>query len=291
MLLHLLRAMRPKQWAKNAFLLPALFFDGRFFDPPSLVRVLAALVLFCGISSAIYLINDLVDMEKDRQHPDKRHRPLASGALAPATAAVAALLLLAVCLPLAFALEVGLGLTAVLYVALMLAYDYWLKHVVILDMMTISAGFVLRVHAGAVVAHVSRFSPWLYVCATLLALFIAVNKRRHELILLAENANNHRSILDQYTVEFLDDVTSLVTAAVLVSYSFYTFSTPVDAGTHRMMLTIPFVFYALLRYLYLVRTKQSGGAPEDIVLGDGPLIAAVLLWAATAGAVIYFGYK
>ena len=287
MVLPLLRAMRPKQWAKNAFLLPALFFDGRFFDPPSLLRVLAALALFCGISSAIYLINDLVDMERDRQHPDKRHRPLASGALSRTVAFIAALLLLGLCLPATFVLETSLGLTAALYVAMMIAYDYWLKHIVIIDMMTISAGFVLRVHAGAVVAHVSRFSPWLYVCATLLALFIAVNKRRHELILLAENANNHRAILDQYSVEFLDDVTSLVTAAVLVSYSFYTFSTPVAAGTHRMMLTIPFVFYALLRYLYLVRTKQAGGAPEDIVLGDGPLIAAILLWAATAGAVIY----
>ena len=289
MVLPLLRAIRPKQWAKNAFLLPALFFDGRFFDPPSLLRVLAALALFCGISSAIYLINDLVDMERDRQHPDKRHRPLASGALSPTAATIAALLLLGLCLPATFMLETSLGLTAALYVAMMIAYDYWLKHIVIIDMMTISAGFVLRVHAGAVVAHVSRFSPWLYVCATLLALFIAVNKRRHELILLAENANNHRAILDQYSVEFLDDVTSLVTAAVLVSYSFYTFSTPVAAGTHRMMLTIPFVFYALLRYLYLVRTKQAGGAPEDIVLGDVPLIAAILLWAGTAGAVIYLG--
>jgi len=287
LVLPLLRAMRPKQWAKNAFLLPALFFDGRFFDPPSLLRVLAALALFCGISSAIYLINDLVDMERDRQHPDKRHRPLASGALSPTAAIIAALLLLGLCLPATFVLETSLGLTAALYVAMMIAYDYWLKHIVIIDMMTISAGFVLRVHAGAVVAHVSRFSPWLYVCATLLALFIAVNKRRHELILLAENANNHRAILDQYSIEFLDDVTSLVTAAALVSYSFYTFSTPVAAGTHRMMLTIPFVFYALLRYLYLVRSKQTGGAPEDIVLGDGPLIVAILLWAGTAGAVIY----
>lgn len=287
MLLHLLRAMRPKQWAKNVFLLPALFFDGRFFEVPSLLRVLTALIIFCGISSAIYLINDLVDIEKDRQHPDKRHRPLASGTLSPAVAAVAALVLLGTCLPAAFALEPSFGLTALIYVALMLAYDYLLKHIVILDMMAISAGFVLRVHAGAAVANVARFSPWLYVCATLLALFIAVNKRRHELILLKENANNHRAILEEYTIEFLDDVTSLVTAAVLVSYSFYTFSTPVAAGTHRMMLTIPFVFYALLRYLYLVRTKQSGGAPEDIVLGDGPLIIAIFLWACTAGAVIY----
>ena len=287
MLFHLLRAMRPKQWAKNAFLWPALFFDGRFFELPSLLRVGAAFAIFCGISSAIYLINDLVDMEQDKQHPKKRTRPLASGALSPTVAMVAAVLLLAICLPAAFALDTGLGFTALAYVLLMLAYDYILKHVVIIDMMTVSAGFVLRVHAGAVVADVARFSPWLYVCATLLALFIAVNKRRHELVLLAENANNHRAILEEYTVEFLDDVTSLVTAAVLVSYSFYTFSTPIAAGTQRMMFTIPFVFYALLRYLYLVRTQQAGGAPEDIVLGDRPLIAAVLLWAATAGIVIY----
>ncbi len=287
MVFQLLRGMRPKQWAKNVFVWPALFFDGRLFELPSLLRVGAAFAIFCGISSAIYLINDLVDMEQDRQHPQKRNRPLASGALPPVVAMVAALLLLVICLPAAFALDKSLGLTAVAYVALMVAYDYLLKHIVIIDMMTIAAGFVLRVHAGALVANVTRFSPWLYVCTTLLALFIATNKRRHELVVLAENASNHRAILQDYTVEFLDDVTSLVTAAVLVSYSFYTFSTPIAAETHRMMFTIPFVFYALLRYLYLVRTKQAGGAPEDIALGDRPLIAAVLLWASTAGVVIY----
>ena len=287
MLRALVRAMRPKQWPKNVFVFAGVFFDGKLFDAALLVRSVGAFVLFCVVSSAIYLINDLVDMEQDRAHPTKRNRPLASGALKPWVAVVAAIVMLAVSLPVSFALGTAFGAIVLGYAAMMVAYSFALKHVVIVDVMTIAAGFVLRVFAGAVVLPVTRFSPWLYVCTTLLALFIAISRRRHELLLLAEDANHHRAILDEYTVAFLDDMTSLVTATALAAYSFYTFSAPNLPANHTMMLTIPFVMYGIFRYMYLVRVKNMGGTPEDVVLGDRPLIAAVMLWALTAGVVIY----
>jgi 4-hydroxybenzoate polyprenyltransferase len=284
---QLLRAMRPKQWTKNVFIFAGVFFDGKVLVPQYLLRSIAGLALFCGITSAVYLINDLVDMEKDRLHPIKRHRPLASGALPPIVAQVAAAVLFAVCLPASFLLRPSFGVVAVLYALVMVLYSFVLKNVVIIDVMTVAAGFVLRVFAGTTVVPVSRFSPWLYVCTTLLALFIAINKRRHELLLLAENANGHRSSLQEYTVAFLDNMTSLVTSTTLAAYSFYTFSAPNLPANHTMMLTIPFVIYGLFRYLYLIYTKNLGGAPEEIFIHDRPLLLACLLWGLTAGLVIY----
>lgn len=290
MLYNLLKAMRPKQWAKNVFVLAGVFFDGGIFETSRILRSLIAFGLFCIISGAIYLINDLVDVEKDRLHPQKRNRPIASGALAPLAAKIAAGVILGICLPLGFWFDLGFGTAAVVYVALMLAYDFWLKNVVILDVMTVAAGFVLRVLAGTLVVHVSRFSPWLYVCTTFVALFIAINKRRHEMILLASNANNHRAILEQYSLEFLNDMSALVTAATVVAYSFYTFSAPNVPKNQAMMLTIPFVIYGIFRYLYLTRNKNLGGAPEDIVLGDVPLIITCVLWGATTALAIYWPF-
>jgi 4-hydroxybenzoate polyprenyltransferase len=280
--------MRPRQWAKNAFVFAGIFFDGRIFDAPRLLRSIAAFAIFCLLSSAVYLINDLLDMEKDRRHPVKRERPLASGALRPGVAIAAAAAILAVTLPLAFWLDVQFGLAALAYTAIMLLYSLSLKHIVIIDVMTIASGFVLRVVAGAAVAQVTRFSPWLYVCTTLLALFIAINKRRHELILLAEQANNHRSALQNYTVAYLDDMNALVTATALAAYSFYTFSAPNAPANHLMMLTIPFVMYGIFRYLFLVRVRGLGGAPEDVALSDIPLLIDILLWGIVAGLAIYF---
>ena len=288
MLRALFKAMRPKQWAKNVFIFAGLFFDGRVFDLHRLLASMVAFVLFCLVSSAIYLINDLADIERDRLHPVKRNRPLASGALAPGVAWVAAGAILAVCVPLGFAMGRLFGSTVLLYVVLMILYSYVLKHLVIIDVMAIAAGFVVRVFAGAVIVQVSRFSPWLYVCATLLALFLAVNKRRHELVLLAGNANGHRGSLQDYSLAFLDDMTSLVTTTALIAYSFYTFSAPNLPPNHAMMLTIPLVMYGIFRYLYLVRTRNLGGAPEDIVLGDRPLLITGLLWGLVSGLVIYF---
>jgi 4-hydroxybenzoate polyprenyltransferase len=283
----LIKALRPKQWAKNVFVFAGIFFDGRILDPQRLARSVIAFAIFCLLSGAIYLINDLLDIEKDRLHPVKRNRPLASGALSPRVAIIATVLILGVMLPLSFWLDIGFGGTALAYVAIMLLYSTVLKHVVIIDVMTIAAGFVLRVFGGTMAAEVTRFSPWLYVCTTLLALFLAINKRRHELVLLAEDANNHRSALQHYTLPFLDDMNALVTATALASYSFYTFSAPNAPANHSMMLTIPFVMYGIFRYLYLVRVRGLGGAPEDIVLGDAPLVIDILLWGLTAGLAIY----
>ncbi|MHB1294486.1 MAG: decaprenyl-phosphate phosphoribosyltransferase [Anaerolineae bacterium] len=287
MLRALIKAMRPKQWPKNVFLFAGLFFDGRVLDASLLFLTVLGFILFCLISSAIYLINDLIDVEKDRVHPTKRLRPIASGALPRRVAMVAAAVMLLGGLPAAFLLSPGFGRVALLYVVLMIAYDLLLKNLVILDVMTIAAGFVLRVFAGAALVVVTRFSPWLYVCTTLLALFIGINKRRHELLLLAENANSHRNALDHYSLAFLDNMTSIVTTAALVAYSFYTFSAPNVPASHSMMLTIPFVLYGIFRYLYLIHMKNLGGTPEEIVLSDRPLQISLLLWGLTAGLVIY----
>ena len=287
MLRQLLRAMRPKQWTKNVFVFVGVFFDGKVLHPAKLGASLLAFVAFCLVSSAIYLINDLADIEKDRLHPVKRRRPLPSGTLAPAIARAAAVILLLVTLPGSFAIDTSFGIAVALYAATMALYSFVLKNHVIIDVMAVAAGFVLRVYAGAAVVHVSRFSPWLYVCTTLGALFIAINKRRHELLLLAENANAHRASLQEYNLAFLDNMTSLVTSAALASYSFYTFSAPNLPANHSMMLTIPFLIYGIFRYLYLIHIRNLGGAPEEIVLGDRPLLISLLLWGLTAGLVIY----
>ena len=280
--------MRPKQWTKNLFVFAGIFFDGGVLNLVRISRSLAIFAIFCLVSSAIYLINDLVDIEKDRQHPTKCKRPLASGALAPRVAIVAAALLLLVCLPLAFWLDPRVGTVTLAYVLLMLIYDFWLKRLVIIDVMTVAAGFLLRVVAGALAVHVSRFSPWLYVCTTFLALFISINKRRTELVLLAGNANSHRSSLEQYSLPLLDDMSSLVTTATVVAYCIYTFAAPYVPQNGAMMVTIPFVLYGIFRYQYLVRIKSAGGAPEDVLLQDKPLIATCLLWVLTVAAVIYW---
>jgi len=280
--------MRPKQWAKNAFVFAALLFDGRLGELGALARTLVAFVVFVSVSSAIYLINDLADLENDRNHPEKRLRPLASGALKPATARIAALVLLVASFALASAFVPQVLIITAAYMVLMLLYTYRLKHVVIIDVMAIAAGFVLRVAAGAAAVQVTRFSPWLYVCTTLLSLFIALNKRRHEIKLLDETAVDHRAILREYSVPFLDEMTSLVTATTLAAYSFYTFSAPNLPENHTMMLTLPFVMYGVFRYLYLIHVRDLGGTPEDIVLGDRPLLVDILLWALTAGLVLYW---
>ena len=287
MLRALVRAMRPKQWAKNVLVFAGVFFDGRVLDQAKLARSLVAFTVFCLLSSAIYLINDLADVDKDRLHPTKKNRPLASGELKPGAAQLAAVAMLLIGLPVAYAISTSFGGVATLYASVMLLYSLVLKQVVIIDVMTVALGFVLRVLAGTIAVRVTRFSPWLYVCTTMLALFVAINKRRHELTLLAEEANNHRPSLQEYSLDFLDNMTSLVTATTLVSYSFYTFSAPNLPANHSMMLTIPFVMYGIFRYLYLIHRKNLGGTPEDIVLNDKPLIAAIFLWALTAGMVIY----
>jgi 4-hydroxybenzoate polyprenyltransferase len=279
--------MRPKQWTKNVFVLAALVFDKKLFVPHFLFNAFAAFVLFCAISSAIYLVNDLTDMEKDRLHPAKRNRPLASGQLAPRVAVVAAIVLIAASMVLSYLLDAQFAIIAAAYLALMILYSFWLKNIVVIDVLTVAAGFVLRVAAGVVVVQAARFSPWLYLCMVFGALFIAISKRRHELVLLNENANAHRSIFDEYNLALLDDMIRMVTASTAMAYSLYTFSAPNLPGNHAMMLTIPFVLYALFRYMYLVQVKGKGGAPEDLILEDKPLLLSIGLWGLVAVALMY----
>jgi 4-hydroxybenzoate polyprenyltransferase len=288
MLVPLIKTMRPKQWSKNIFVLAALIFDVKLFVAHFLFKSLLAIVLFCAISSVVYLVNDLVDIEKDRQHPAKRGRPLASGQLSPAVAVVAAVLLVAVSLPAAYMLDREFAAIAAAYLVMMTLYSFWLKNIVIVDVLTVAAGFVLRVIAGVVLINTARFSPWLYLCVVFLALFIAISKRRHELVLLDKQANAHRSIFDEYNLALLDEMTRLVTACAAMAYSLYTFSAPNLPQNHAMMLTVPFVLYGLFRYMYLVHVKNQGGEPEELVLKDRPLLLTVGLWGLMVVVILYF---
>lgn len=287
MLISLLKTMRPKQWPKNVFIFTALVFVEELFTPVPLLKTIAAFVLFCLMSSAVYLINDVVDIEKDRQHPTKRLRPLPSGQLKPSVAIAAGVLIPLVALPLSFLLNLYFGFVALAYFLTMTVYSFVFKNIVILDVLTVAAGFVLRAVAGAVVISVP-ISPWLYVCTTLVALFIGFGRRRHELILLAGNANEHRASLSEYSLPLLDQMTAVVTSATIIAYSLYTFSAPNLPPNHAMMLTIPFVLYGLFRYLYLIHVENKGGTPEEIFLSDLPMMIALGLWGLAVIAVLYF---
>lgn len=286
LLRHLVRAMRPRQWTKNAVVLAALVFDLKLFHLNHVATAAGAFIAFCLAASGLYLINDIRDRDADRLHPVKRRRPIASGAL-PVSAAAAAAggLLLAAGL---LAATVRLQLLAVLgaYVVLMLLYSFWLKHEVIVDVFSISGGFVLRAAAGAVALAVP-ISPWLYVCAALLSLFVGFGKRRAELTLLDRDARGHRRNLDEYSLPLLDQFLVITTAATIMAYSLYTFVATNVPRNESMMLTIPFVVYAMFRYLFLVMRRDRGGAPEQVLFSDRPLLAAIVLWGITAVAILY----
>jgi 4-hydroxybenzoate polyprenyltransferase len=283
----LVKTMRPKQWAKNVVVFAPLVFDEKLFTPYLFGRTLLAFALFCLISSTVYIINDLVDIEKDRQHPRKRLRPLPAGVLSPRVAMAAAGVFSLVSFPLALWLDRGFALILLSYLLLNIAYSFYLKHLVIIDVLVIAAGFVLRVAGGVAVVGVERFSPWLYLVVTLGALFLGFGKRRHELLLLDEGADAHRAILAEYTIPFLDQLIGLVTSTMVIAYSLYTFSAPNLPDNHAMMLTIPFVLYGLFRYLYLIHVKKEGGAPDELVFSDKPLLATGVLWVLAVVLVLY----
>lgn len=283
----LLKTMRPKQWVKNVVVFAPLVFDGKLFDPLLLLHTTVAFVLFCLISSSVYLINDLADIENDRLHPKKRTRPLAAGELAPSVAVAAAVALIVVCIPVALWLDSGFFLILYSYLGLMIAYSFYLKNLVIIDVLVIAAGFVLRVAGGVAVVSVERFSPWLYLCIAVGALFLGFGKRRHELVLLENGADSHRAILAEYTLPLLDQLIGLVTSTLVVFYSLYTFSAVNLPANHAMMLTIPFVLYGLFRYLYLIHVKKLGGAPDELVFKDKPMFATGVLWVLAVVLVLY----
>jgi 4-hydroxybenzoate polyprenyltransferase len=287
MLLALFKTMRPRQWTKNVFVFAALVFDKQLLIPESFLRTLAGFILFCLVSSSVYILNDITDIEADRQHPEKRNRPIPSGRLPLGIAWAAALVLFAIALGCGWVLSPAFAFVIAAYFLLNLAYSKWLKHVLILDVLVLAAGFVLRVDAGVRLIQVERFSPWLYVVMTLLALYLGFGKRRAELALLTDDAANHRKVLQGYTVALLDQYIMIVSGMTIVSYSLYTFSAPNLPANHSMMLTIPFVVYAIFRYLYLIEVEHAGGAPEEILLSDRPFQISMLLWAAAVLVVFY----
>ncbi len=285
----LVREMRPKQWLKNGVIFAALVFD-RQLGPSHLeavLRTLAGFVVFCLLSGVVYIVNDIADIEADRQHPHKRKRPIASGELSVRSAIISSCLILAVITPVSIWLSPNFALVALAYFLLNLAYSRWLKHVVLIDVLAISLGFVLRVAAGVTLIQVTRFSPWLYICMTLGALFIGFGKRRAELVLLADDANSHRKVLDGYTLPFLDQCILIVSSTTIIAYSLYTFSAPNLPENHIMMLTVPFVLYGVFRYLYINQVDNQGGAPEDVILSDRPLQVTVLLWGLSVLFIFY----
>jgi 4-hydroxybenzoate polyprenyltransferase len=299
--LELLRTMRPKEWIKNAWVFAAIVFSEErlWLDPPSVLAALGAFALFCMTASAIYLLNDLVDIEKDRAHPKKRNRPLASGRLSPRVAMVVAAVLVGLALPAAFALDlsaftpgsrpdVDFGLALVAYALVPgLAYSFTLKNVVILDIFTIAAGFVLRAVAGAMVLDIT-ITPWLVICMGLLALFLGVSKRRAELVLLQDGASGHRRILDEYSLPLLDQMISIIIAATVIAYTLFTATAPTlpHEPFPVMMVTVPLVVYAIFRYLYLMHRQAGGGSAADLVLRDVPLAVSIVLWGLTSLAIL-----
>ncbi len=284
----ILKAMRPRQWTKNAFIFAALVFDQQLLLLNPFLRTLAGFGLFCLISSSVYIFNDLADVEADRQHPEKKKRPIASGQLPINVAWSVGIILAVIALSLGYLLEPAFAVVIGLYFMINMAYTKWLKHVPIVDVLVIASGFVLRVIAGVTLINVERFSPWLYVVMTLLSLFLGFGKRRAELILLAQGAASHRKVFDGYTIPLLDQYIMIVSGTTIVAYSLYTFSAPNVPANHSMMLTIPFVVYTIFRYLYLIHVEERGGAPEDILLTDRPFQIAIALWALTVLVVFYF---
>ncbi|MGZ6367164.1 MAG: decaprenyl-phosphate phosphoribosyltransferase [Ktedonobacteraceae bacterium] len=297
----ILQSMRPRQWTKNLALIVGLIFAQQLFTLTSFERACVAFVVFCLASSCVYIFNDLLDLERDRQHPTKSQRPLASGDLPISWAITTIGILLLCCAGLTLLLfripiqqtdifaslggaNVLFALTVITYLLLMALYSVWLKHIVLLDVFIIASGFVLRIVAGTVVIPV-MISPWLYLVTILLSLFLALSKRRHELVLLQGEASNHRQILKEYSLPLLDQLITIVMAATIMAYSLYTFQGP--TGNHRLMITIPLVLYGMFRYLYLMHMRMEGGSPEEVLLRDRHMLGTVVLCTVLIIIVLY----
>jgi len=288
MLANYIAALRPRQWIKNIVLFAGLIFSQNVFAVPLLLKSLAAFATFCLLASSIYLINDVKDIESDRNHPVKKERPIASGKIKPGSAIALAVILGGISLVSSFMLELNFFYLCAGYFVGMLFYSLFLKHTVILDIMIIAGGFILRAVAGAAAIGVS-ISSWLLVCTTFIALFLVISKRRHEVILLGENASNHRQNLEEYGLKFLDQMIAIVTTATMMSYILYTVDTVTieKFGTSNLLFTAPFVLFGIFRYLYLIYQKGRGGRPEQVLLNDPPILIAIILWVVTAVIIIY----
>jgi len=288
-LVEIFKSIRPQQWLKNLFIFAPLIFSENIFNRSMFLQTLLAFAVFCLLSGALYILNDLKDLEEDRLHPIKSKRPLAAGELKKRQAIAAFVILSFISLLFASLLNEEFLWVCLVYYFLQIAYSFALKHVVILDVFIVASGFFLRVIAGAVAIQV-QISPWLLICTTLLALFLALSKRRHEILLLDEEAMNHRPILKEYSPYLLDQMISVVTASTVIAYCLYTISgeTIEKFGTNKLILTIPFVLYGIFRYLYLIHQKAEGGTPETLILKDHPLLLDIFLWIVSAAFIIYF---
>ncbi|GAB4505263.1 MAG: decaprenyl-phosphate phosphoribosyltransferase [Anaerolineales bacterium] len=284
----LLKTMRPKQWAKNVFLFAALVFDRKLTNVDAILHTVAGAIVFSLVASVVYIVNDIADMEADRQHPLKRHRPIAAGKLPLSLAWGIVALLLMVAFPAAYFLSPAFALISLLYLLLNLVYSKWIKHVILLDIIVLASFYLIRVAAGVTLIDVVRFSPWIYVFATFLSLLIGAGKRRAELSELSEGPAAQRRVLDGYTLGFLDQLITLASGMTIITYSLYTFSAPNLPENHAMMLTIPFIIYSVMRYQYLLQVQNAGSAPEDLVLMDRPLQIAIFLWGLAVLVVFYF---
>ena len=289
-LVELFKSIRPQQWLKNLFIFAPLIFSENIFNRSMFLQSLLAFAVFCLLSGALYILNDLKDIEEDRLHPIKSKRPLAAGELKKRQAIAAFVILSFISLLFASLVNEEFLWVCLVYYFLQIAYSFALKHVVILDVFIVASGFFLRVIAGAVAIQV-QISPWLLICTTLLALFLALSKRRHEILLLDEEAVNHRPILKEYSPYLLDQMISVVTASTVIAYCLYTISgeTIEKFGTNKLILTVPFVLYGIFRYLYLIHQKAEGGTPETLILKDRPLLFDIFLWIISAALIIYFG--
>ena len=285
---EILRSLRPYQWTKNFFVFAPLIFSENIFNVPLILKSLLAFALFCVLSGAIYIWNDLRDIEEDKLHPIKSQRPLASGRLGKTPAVAAFIFLCFLGLALSLFLNIYFFFLASVYVLLQLAYSAWLKHIVILDVLLVASGFLIRVIAGGVAIEV-EISTWLLICTFLLALFIALSKRRHELIFLEKDASSHRPILKEYSPYLLDQMISVVTASTVITYCLYTISEATIAkfGSSNLIFTVPFVLYGIFRYLYLIHQKCEGGSPESLLIKDKPFFIGILLWIVSAIFILY----
>lgn len=286
----ILKLLRVKQWTKNLLLFAGILFTGNIFNFPVLKKSFLAFFLFSILSSGVYIFNDILDLKEDKLHPLKSKRPIASGEISIFFALVLSLLLITSSLIFSFFLHHNFFLVSISYLLLNIIYTIFLKHQIILDVFSISTGFILRAVAGAVVIDV-KISPWLLICTGLLSLFIASGKRRQELLSLGENASYHRPILKFYSEKFLDKMISVATSSTIIAYSFYTFTSETALKTHNLMLTIPFALYGILRYLYLIYKEEKVDEPENIIFSDIPLLLSIFFWGISCIIILQTGGK
>ena len=292
MIKDIILAMRPHQWTKNFFIYAALIFSQNIFNLPLLVKTTIAFSAFCLISSALYIFNDLKDLAEDKLHPLKSKRPIASGKIKKSTAILMIVILGLLGFSSAFTLNKNYFIIILVYFLIQMAYSIKLKHIVILDVFVVALGFLIRVVAGGLAIEVS-LSSWLLICTILLALFLALSKRRHELVLLEDEASDHRPILEEYSPYLLDQMIAVVTASTVIAYCLYTISeeTVTKFGTKNLIFTVPFVLYGIFRYLYLIHQKSEGGSPEALLIKDKPLLIAIFLWIVTAVIILYLSAR